>query len=628
MAQFLGSVRGRVLALAVAACAALVLVLGAQWVLNQQSRVRQLALVDGAMAGAEALLHAQAAVGNARRYEKDLFLNIAKPAAVAKYRQQWSETLVVVHRRIEEASRLLSPAEQPAVAQLKQGIAQYESGMRSVISAIEAGQLTDPVAGNRAVDPYKDAIRTADKAFEALTVAIDRRVVASRADLDASQRQAQSVMMGLGLLVCGVLVWGAWAVARSVSVGLERTARATRSMAQGHLAEPVETAGLQELSAIARAVEDVRVGVLRLVDDSRVMSRAVSNGELAHRADAGRHQGDFAEVVHGMNGMASAVAAPVDDIQVALSQLREGHLHTRMAGQHAGAFLAIQQAFNAATERLAQTLTEVQASAQELIAASAQVGQTSHSLSTAASQQAASVEETHVSLDSISRSVKGNADNAARTDEMARRAAVEAKEGGDAVVCTVDAMKSIATKISIIDDIAYQTNLLALNAAIEAARAGVHGSGFAVVAAEVRKLAERSQVAAQEIGTLASTSVGQAERAGSLLRGLVPTIGQTSELVQQMAHTGGEQSQGVSRISDAMSQLSGSSQQTASASEELSATAEELSAQAVQLQSLVAFFKLGADDGQRVASASVATAAAPRRQAARDVAARRQAQPA
>jgi methyl-accepting chemotaxis protein len=122
--------------------------------------------------------------------------------------------------------------------------------------------------------------------------------------------------------------------------------------------------------------------------------------------------------------------------------------------------------------------------------------------------------------------------------------------------------------------------------------------------------------------------VGQAERAGSLLRGLVPTIGQTSELVQQMAHTGGEQSQGVSRISDAMSQLSGSSQQTASASEELSATAEELSAQAVQLQSLVAFFKLGADDGHRVASASVASAAAPRRQPVRHVAARRQAQPA
>jgi methyl-accepting chemotaxis protein len=169
-------------------------------------------------------------------------------------------------------------------------------------------------------------------------------------------------------------------------------------------------------------------------------------------------------------------------------------------------------------------------------------------------------------------------------------------DGGAAVSNTVDAMKQIATKISIIDDIAYQTNLLALNAAIEAARAGEHGKGFAVVAAEVRKLAERSQVAAQEIGELAGSSVKMAEHAGSLLSQMVPSINKTSELVQEIAAASGEQASSVNQITNAMGHLNSNTQQNASASEELSATAEEMSAQAGQLQEMMRFFRTSAQD--------------------------------
>lgn len=255
-------------------------------------------------------------------------------------------------------------------------------------------------------------------------------------------------------------------------------------------------------------------------------------------------------------------------------------------------FQMIGQKFNGLLDTVTGTIREVSAAAAQLSSASNQVSQTSQSLSHSASQQAASVEETTASLQEMAASVKQNAENATVTDRMATQAAQQAMDGGQAVGMTVDAMKSIATKIGIIDDIAYQTNLLALNAAIEAARAGEHGKGFAVVAAEVRKLAERSQVAAQEIGALAGNSVGLAERAGQLLAEMVPSIQKTSELVQEIAAASGEQSQGVAQITAAMGHVSGATQQTASASEQLSATAEELSAQAEQLQELMAYFQI------------------------------------
>jgi methyl-accepting chemotaxis protein len=199
--------------------------------------------------------------------------------------------------------------------------------------------------------------------------------------------------------------------------------------------------------------------------------------------------------------------------------------------------------------------------------------------------------------------VAQNTDNAKVTDAMASRAAAEATEGGEAVRSTVSAMKQIAAKVLIIDDIAYQTNLLALNAAIEAARAGEHGKGFAVVAAEVRKLAERSQIAAQEIGEVATSSVSLAEQAGQMLGAMVPNIKKTSELVQEITAASEEQSSGLAQINGAIAQLSQTTQQNAAGSEELASTAEQMSSQAEELQQAMSFFKIGHASGGSARSA-------------------------
>jgi methyl-accepting chemotaxis protein len=268
------------------------------------------------------------------------------------------------------------------------------------------------------------------------------------------------------------------------------------------------------------------------------------------------------------------------------------------------------EAMKGMVAKLSQIIGEVRGAADALSSASEEVSATAQSLSQGSSEQAASVEETTASVEQMSASINQNAENAKVTEGIAARAAKDAGEGGAAVNETVSAMKTIADKIGIIDDIAYQTNMLALNAAIEAARAGEHGKGFAVVAAEVRKLAERSQVAAQEIGEVAKGSVDLAEKAGRLLGEIVPNINKTSDLVQEITAASTEQSAGAGQINTAMNQLNQITQQSASSSEELAATAEEMSGQAEQLQQLMAFFKVQEDGGSAAFQASPAKKAA------------------
>jgi methyl-accepting chemotaxis protein len=319
--------------------------------------------------------------------------------------------------------------------------------------------------------------------------------------------------------------------------------------------------------------------------------RAVA-GDFSSRIDLAERQGFFRQMGTSTNALMAVVEQGLGTLQTALQALAEGDLDHKVDDELEGIFDELKQSYNASVHKLRTVIGEVSANADSLAAAATQITSTSQSLSEGANEQAASVEETSAAIEQMSASIAQNADNAKVTDGMARKASGEAAEGGSAVGATVDAMKSIATKIGIIDDIAYQTNLLALNAAIEAARAGEHGKGFAVVAAEVRKLAERSQVAAQEIGALATGSVKTAERAGALLGEIVPVIQRTSDLVQEITAASDEQSTGVNQINTAMNQLTQLTQQNAAGSEELAATAEEMTGQAEKLRQLMSFFRM------------------------------------
>ncbi len=246
--------------------------------------------------------------------------------------------------------------------------------------------------------------------------------------------------------------------------------------------------------------------------------------------------------------------------------------------------------------RLGGVLGQVRGGADGIATASSQLSDTSTSLSQATAQQAASVEQTLATVAQAAESIGSTAERARQTETIADEAARDAHGVGDAVRETVEAMRTIAERIAVIDDIAYQTNMLALNAAIEAARAGAQGKGFAVVAAEVRKLAERSQVAAEQIGKLARHTVGQAENAGERLQTLVPRIARTSELMREINSAASGQSGDMQHINGLIANLNGLTQHNAAASEQLAATADAMRVEAARLQQLVVQFRLAADE--------------------------------
>ncbi|MEW6710553.1 MAG: methyl-accepting chemotaxis protein, partial [Candidatus Riflebacteria bacterium] len=351
---------------------------------------------------------------------------------------------------------------------------------------------------------------------------------------------------------------------------------------------------------IAHAVHECSGAIQRLCDDAGVLVQAAVNGQLATRADATKHQGEYRTIVNGVNKTLDAVIGPLKVAASYVDLISQGEIPEEINDSYNGDFNEIKENLNACVRNLSRVAIEIKTAADNVANGSNELSASAEQLSSGANEQASAAEEVSSSMEEMSSNIQQNADNSAQTERIAQKAAEDARLGGKAVTETVSAMNEIASKIAIIEEIARQTNLLALNAAIEAARAGEHGKGFAVVASEVRKLAERSQLAAGEIRDLSASSVKVAAQAGEMLSKIVPDIQKTAELIQEISVASKEQNSGAEQINKAIQQLDSIIQQNAGASEELASTAEELNSQAEQMRSVISFFKLKGMDRQKV----------------------------
>ena len=468
---------------------------------------------------------ARANVNGLRRFEKDLFINIASPERRQGYLAEWKEQHQHLQARLHELEAVaVAGDDKAALASMRRQLDHYDAGFQKVLDQIESGRIQTAQEANDAIASYKDEIHRLEQTSKGMADKAEEAMQAVGPQLHAASVRVATwiLVFAIGAVVVSIGVTGVVARALTGQLG----------------AEP------SELSEIASRVA---AGDLTV----RFESRAAETGVVA-------------------------------DMRVMV-------------------------------EKLNQIVGEVRTGADALSAAAGQVSSTSQALSQGNSEQASSVEETTSSLEEMSASITQNADNSRECEQMAARGARDAEESGSVVKETAEAMKSIAERVSIIEEMAYQTNLLALNAAIEAARAGEHGKGFAVVAQEVRKLAERAQKAAGEIGALASSSVKVAQRSGQLLSELVPAVKKTAELVQEVAAASQEQSSGVAQINKAMGVVDQVTQRNASASEELASTAEEMASQAESLQQLMGFFKV--KDGYAGSGARRPATPAPRQPA-------------
>jgi methyl-accepting chemotaxis protein len=397
-----------------------------------------------------------------------------------------------------------------------------------------------------------------------------------------------------------------------------------------------------------QAINNVALVLQGLQKELARLSEASTDGKLSERGKHDQFQGAYANIVRGVNDILDAVIGPLNVSAKYVEDISKGDIPSQITDTYNGEFNKIKnnlntlivamnditgaaeeiaggnltvklrerspqdklmQALSSMVAGLTQTVSDIRSIAGEVSAASQSISTASIQVSKGASAQAAAAEEASSSMEEMVSNIKQNADNAQQTDKIANKSAKDAQESGKSVLEAVAAMKEIANKISIIEEIARQTNLLALNAAIEAARAGEHGKGFAVVAAEVRKLAERSQKAAAEINQLSANTLKVSEKSGEMLDKLVPDIQRTAELVQEITAASKEQDTGAEQINKALQQLEQVIQQNASASEEMAATTEELTGQSDQLVSALSFFHTGDEDSGRARKATPAKSA-------------------
>ncbi|MGO8124851.1 methyl-accepting chemotaxis protein [Rhizobium ruizarguesonis] len=494
-------------------------------------------LISGPAKRLELALEAKTAELNAVRWQKNALLEM-DPEVARKDYQNSAKSLDEMVVFATGGQQLATAEGKPTWDRLVELAKRFSEGSNKVASIQESGDRA--AAAALSSGEVRALVMELEDVFETLVTLQQKSMTQADNDTDVLYSSTKNMLIGIAIGASVIAFAAALWIALGVNSGLRKIMNVASAVAIGDLNQKVEINSNDEIKDLVNTI-NVMTDNLRSTAE---IANQIANGDLT---------------------VSPKPLSDKDTLGLALEQM---------------------------VERLRGVVSDAAAAAENVSAGSQELSSSSEQVSQGATEQAASAEEASASMEEMAANIKQNADNAAQTEKIARQSAKDAEASGEAVSRAVEAMRTIAQKIGIVQEIARQTDLLALNAAVEAARAGEHGKGFAVVASEVRKLAERSQSAAAEISSMSTDTVTAAQEAGDMLGRLVPDIRKTAELVSEISAACREQDVGASQINEAIQQLDKVTQQNAGASEQMSATSEELATQAEELQASIAFFKV------------------------------------
>jgi len=540
-------------------------------------------MIDGPMRRLELALTANVAEVNAIRAQKNALLS-TEPDAAAGFYKEADQNLQAMFDAVDAGHTIASPEGKPYWEKLQTIGAKFRDRSAELqqldARGDQAGALALSLGDLRTMtNDMGDAIAALIEIQRKGMKATDE----SNADLYNSTKLILGTASGIAVLIAlGAALW----ITLGINSGLRKIATVANAVAIGDLNQTVDVRTNDEIKDLINTVNSMTANLratAALADQIAMGDLTTDAKPLSEKDALGIAMQSMISNLRTTSGIADQIAN--GDLTVSPKPLSDKD--------------ALGIALEQMVERLRGVVADAISAAENVSSGSQELSSSSEQVSQGATEQAASAEEASASMEEMASNIKQNADNAAQTEKIARQSAKDAEASGEAVSRAVDAMRTIAQKIGIVQEIARQTDLLALNAAVEAARAGEHGKGFAVVASEVRKLAERSQSAAAEISAMSGDTVKAAQEAGDMLGRLVPDIRKTAELVSEISSACREQDIGAAQINEAIQQLDKVTQQNAGASEQMSATSEELASQAEELQTSIAFFKVDMTGGRR-----------------------------